>query len=69
MDIQEATAGFRSVNREDYPELEEYSREEIYEGHVGPGGLYLAASRASPGADESAAISLASIRSDNGWLP
>jgi SAM-dependent methyltransferase len=46
MDIQEATAGFRSVDREDYPELESYSREEIYDGHCGPGGLYLAAKMA-----------------------
>ena len=46
MDIHKAVSGFRTVNREDYPELESYSHDEIYDGHSGPGGLYLAAKMA-----------------------
>lgn len=43
MNIQERTAGFRSPDRRDYPELAGYSRDQVYEGCMGGGGLYLAA--------------------------
>ncbi len=46
MDIQTAIATFRSPNREDYPELSNYSRAEIYEDCMGGGALYLAAKMA-----------------------
>ena len=43
MDINEVKKSFRTPDVKDYPELVGYSREEIYEGKMGPGGLYLAA--------------------------
>jgi len=35
--------GFGRIDRSRYPELASYDRERIYEGKMGPGGLYLAA--------------------------
>jgi SAM-dependent methyltransferase len=43
MDLAQATAAYRSPNRDDYPELVGYSRDEIYADCMGGGGLYLAA--------------------------
>ena len=43
MDIFDIKNTFRTPNAEHYPELKGYSREAIYEGKMGPGGLYLAA--------------------------
>lgn len=40
---QELAANYRSPNRADYPELDGYTRDEIYEGCMGGGALYLAA--------------------------
>jgi len=43
MNIEEIKNIFRTPAMEDYPELQDYSRAEIYSGKMGPGGLYLAA--------------------------
>jgi len=43
MHVDEINRTFRSPAAADYPELAHYSRAEIYEGRMGPGGLYLAA--------------------------
>ncbi len=43
MNVEEIRRRFRTPRAEDYPELRGYSREAIYEGKMGPGGLYLAA--------------------------
>jgi SAM-dependent methyltransferase len=43
IDAQQVTATYRSPNRADYPELHGYTRDEIYEGCMGGGALYLAA--------------------------
>ena len=43
MDIAEAIATFRSPDRAAYPELAEYTRDEIYQDCIGGGALYLAA--------------------------
>ena len=43
MNIEEIKKKFRTPAAEDYPELQGYSRTAIYEGKMGPGGLYLAA--------------------------
>jgi SAM-dependent methyltransferase len=43
MDIETAQASFRSPNRADYPELQGYTRDEIYKDCCGGGALYLAA--------------------------
>lgn len=55
MTIEEIKRTFQSPNIADYPELAEYSRSEIYENKMGPGGLFLAARmsrelNAAPGA-------------------
>jgi len=42
-EIQRILSGFRAPNRAQYPELDGYSRDEIYEDFFGGGGLYLAA--------------------------
>jgi cyclopropane fatty-acyl-phospholipid synthase-like methyltransferase len=41
--IREIVATFRAPDRSRYPELDGYSRDELYEHAFGPGGLYLAA--------------------------
>jgi SAM-dependent methyltransferase len=46
MDMSLIKESFRTPNAKDYPELHGYSREEIYSGKMGPGGLYLAAQMA-----------------------
>ena len=46
MNIQQIRETFRTPAVSDYPELQGYSREEIYEGKMGSGGLYLAAQMA-----------------------
>jgi len=43
MNIIEIKKSFRTPDADNYPELKGYSREEIYAGKMGPGGLYLAA--------------------------
>jgi cyclopropane fatty-acyl-phospholipid synthase-like methyltransferase len=43
MDIEKAKATFRAPNRADYPELRDYTRDEIYQDCCGGGALYLAA--------------------------
>ncbi len=43
MNIDQIRKEFRTPAAEDYPELQGYSRSAIYEGKMGPGGLYLAA--------------------------
>jgi SAM-dependent methyltransferase len=43
IDIEQAQATFRSPNRANYPELEGYTRDEIYRDCFGGGALYLAA--------------------------
>lgn len=43
MRIDQVKRQFRTPVAEDYPELRGYSRSAIYEGKMGPGGLYLAA--------------------------
>ena len=43
MDIDDVKQHFRTPNISNYPELIGYTRDEIYEGKMGPGGLYLAA--------------------------
>jgi SAM-dependent methyltransferase len=43
MTIDEVKASYRSPDRDDYPELVGYSPEQVYEGCLGGGGLYLAA--------------------------
>ncbi len=43
MNVQTAIANYRSPNRADYPELDGYAREEIYDQTIGGGALYLAA--------------------------
>ena len=43
MDIEQAKACFRSPDRADYPELQGYTRDEIYKDCFGGGALYLAA--------------------------
>jgi SAM-dependent methyltransferase len=43
MNVAEIRSKFRSPRAADYPELTGYTRAEIYEGKMGPGGLYLAA--------------------------
>ena len=43
MNICEAKKSFRRIDRNDYPELEGYSDEDIWRDNAGPGGLYLAA--------------------------
>ena len=42
MDVDDAVAALRSPDRTAYPELERYSREEIYRDCCGGGALYLA---------------------------
>ncbi len=46
MDIDQIKNEFRTPAAKDYPELQGYSRSAIYEGKMGPGGLYLAAQMA-----------------------
>ncbi len=46
MTIDDIKKTFRTPAAGDYPELQHYSRAEIYEGKMGPGGLYLAAQMA-----------------------
>ena len=46
MDIDQIKNEFRTPAAKDYPELQDYSRSAIYEGKMGPGGLYLAAQMA-----------------------
>ncbi|MFT3891041.1 MAG: methyltransferase domain-containing protein [Anaerolineales bacterium] len=41
-EIQRILSGFRAPDRNKYPELQGYSRNEIYEDFFGGGGLYLA---------------------------
>lgn len=41
-EIEYILAGFRAPDRNRYPELRGYSREEIYQDFFGGGGLYLA---------------------------
>jgi cyclopropane fatty-acyl-phospholipid synthase-like methyltransferase len=41
--IQSLISGFRTLDRTRYPELAEYTRDELYEDFFGGGGLYLAA--------------------------
>jgi len=43
MDVEKAKAGYRSPDCTDYPDLAGYSRDEIYDGCMGGGALYLAA--------------------------
>jgi cyclopropane fatty-acyl-phospholipid synthase-like methyltransferase len=43
VDIEEAKTRFRSPDRTDYPELQGYTRDEIYKDCFGGGALYLAA--------------------------
>lgn len=43
MNTNQIRETFRTPAASDYPELRQYSRDEIYEGKIGPGGLYLAA--------------------------
>jgi SAM-dependent methyltransferase len=43
LDIETAKTTYRSPNRHHYPELEGYTRQEIYEDQMGGGALYLAA--------------------------
>lgn len=43
MNIEDIKRAFRTPVAADYPELANYSREQIYAGKMGPGGLYLAA--------------------------
>jgi hypothetical protein len=43
MNIHEIKKNFRTPKAVDYPELQGYSPDAIYEGKMGPGGLYLAA--------------------------
>jgi SAM-dependent methyltransferase len=43
VDIEEARLTFRSPDRDQYPELAGYTRDEIYEDCMGGGALYLAA--------------------------
>src|SRR5271169_4986848 len=40
--ISNLQATFRHLNRADYPELAGLAPEQIYDGKMGPGGLYLA---------------------------
>ena len=42
MNTEEIRKSFRTVNRENYPELQDYTDEQIWEDNMGPGGLYLA---------------------------
>lgn len=42
MDLDQIKREFRTPAAKDYPELQGYSRSAIYEGKMGPGGLYLA---------------------------
>lgn len=42
-EIQEILSGFHAPDRKRYPELDGYSRDEIYRDFFGGGGLYLAA--------------------------
>lgn len=46
MRIERARATYRGPNRDDYPELAGYTRDEIYEDCMGGGALYLAAKMA-----------------------
>jgi hypothetical protein len=41
-EIQQILSTFRAPDRAQYPELQEYSREECYQDFFGGGGLYLA---------------------------
>jgi SAM-dependent methyltransferase len=41
--IREAIATYRAPDRSQYPELDGYTRDELYEDCIGGGGLYLAA--------------------------
>ncbi|HSH05264.1 MAG TPA: methyltransferase domain-containing protein [Anaerolineae bacterium] len=43
MNITQIKKTFRTPSIEDYSELQDYSRDDIYAGKMGPGGLYLAA--------------------------
>lgn len=43
MDLDALKRAFRTPAAADYPELGAYSRAQIYDGRMGPGGLYLAA--------------------------
>ena len=42
MNVDEIKKTFRTPAADTYPELREYSRADVYEGKMGPGGLYLA---------------------------
>ncbi len=42
MKIEEIEKRFRHPSAAAYPELTRYSRAQIYDGKMGPGGLYLA---------------------------
>ena len=42
MNIEAIKKSFRRVKRNEYPELAGYSIDQIYDGKMGPGGLYLA---------------------------
>jgi predicted RNA methylase len=46
MDIETALRTFRSPDLATYPELAGYTREQIYDGTIGGGALYLAAAMA-----------------------
>ena len=46
MPLDEIRKTFRTPAAEDYPELQGYSRGAVYEGKMGPGGLFLAAQMA-----------------------
>lgn len=43
MNIDKVKKLFRQIDRDDYPELADYSDEDIWRDNEGPGGLYLAA--------------------------
>jgi SAM-dependent methyltransferase len=42
-EIEQILSGFRPPNRKDYPELDGYSRDDMYHDFFGGGGLYLVA--------------------------
>jgi hypothetical protein len=42
MDLKEGMTSFRMPNKSEYPELENYSDNQIYEYMIGCGGLFLA---------------------------
>ena len=49
MEIGDIRSTFRSPEIGDYPELTGYTREEIYQGKMGLGGLFLAAEMSQEG--------------------